>query len=59
MHLRSNRRTDHGRAGPGPDIVLNDKNRPDASLLLAHDLAQICKINISSLNQHTFSPHTL
>ena len=59
MHLRSNRRTDHGRAVPVPDIVLNDKNRPDASLFRSHDRAQICIINISSLNQHTFSPHTL
>ena len=24
MHLRSNRRTDHGRAVPVPDIVLNE-----------------------------------
>ena len=54
IHSGSDGCTDYGRAVLIANIVLNDQNRPDTTLLTSYHRAKIRIKNISSFDNHTF-----
>ena len=52
VHLGSDSGTDHGGAVFVAYVILHNENRADAPLFAAHHRAQVCKINISTSDDH-------
>ena len=52
VHLGSDSGADDGGAVFVAYVILHDENRADAALLTAYHRAQVCKINISTSDDH-------
>lgn len=52
IHLGGDGGTDDGRAVFVAYVILHDENGADAPLFAAHHRAQVCKINISTSDDH-------